>query len=177
LAARALALSLTLAVLAALAAGCGGGSDAGSSTATAGQPQGNNGEKSIEGFGQESAGRGRAAILAAFHGYFEALADGRYEAACARLAAVVKRSLSQIAGRGSPTASCATTLPKLLAPGAARSARQQANGAVRKVRVQGGKAFVVYHAPGAKLYQMYLLREGGGWKATTLTGSTLVPSL
>jgi hypothetical protein len=176
LAARALAVSFALAFLIVLP-GCGGGADAGSSTAAAKPQESNNGEKSIEGFGEESAGGDRVAILAAFHGYFEAVADGDYGAACTHLAATVKESLAQIVGRGSGKVSCAAALPELLAAGASASARQQANGKVSKVRAQNGKAFVVYHAPGAKLYQLYLLREGGEWRATTLTGSILVPSL
>ncbi len=175
MAARALALSLTLAFLIALS-GCGSGTDAGSSTA-AGPQAGNNGEQSIEQFGEESAGGDRTAILAAFHGYFEAVATGDYGAACSHLAASLKASLAQIVARRLGRVSCAVTLPKLLAPSASTSARQQANGRVSRVRIQGGKAFVVYHAPGAKLYQLYMLREGGGWKETTLTGSILVPSL
>jgi hypothetical protein len=176
LAARALALSLAFAVLIAVA-GCGGGSGTSSSAATAKPAPSSNGEESIEGFGEESAGSDRAAILTSFHAYFEAIAEGRYATACAHLAAAVKHSLSQVAGQGPGRVGCPTTLPKLLSPSAAASARQQADGGVSKVRVQGGKAFVVYHAPGAKLYQLFMLREGGGWKATTLTGSILVPSL
>jgi hypothetical protein len=176
LATRALALTLAFAFLAVLP-GCGGGSETSSSTAAVNTQDSNGGEKSIEQFGEESAGGNRAAILAAFHGYFEAVADGDYAVACAHLAASVKRSLAQIVGRGAGELSCAASLPKLLAPSATTSARQQGEGRVSKVRVEGGKAFVVYHAPGAKLYQLYMLREEGGWKATTLTGSILVPSL
>jgi hypothetical protein len=176
LAARSLALSLAFAFLIALP-GCGGGSDTSSSTGAVRAPDSNSGEKSIEQFGEESAGGNRAVILAAFHGYFEAVAVGDYAAACAQLAASVKRSLAQIVGHGSDKLSCTATLPKLLAPSATASARQQGDGKVSKVRVEGGKAFVVYHAPGAKLYQLYMLREEGGWKATTLSGSILVPSL
>jgi hypothetical protein len=174
---RAFALILTLAPLLFLA-GCGGDGSGGTTATGASKPgSAPGGEKSIEQFGQESGGVDRAEVLAAFQGYFDAVADGDYAAACAHLSATVKRSLTQIAEGRSGRASCATSLPKLLAPSAANSARQQAGGNVSKVRIQGGKAFVVYHAPGAKLYQLYLLREGGGWKATTLSGSILVPSL
>ncbi len=44
------------------------------------------------------------------------------------------------------------------------------------MRVQGDRGFVVYHAPGAKLYQLTMVREGGAWKAATIAGSILVPS-
>lgn len=172
--ARVLALILILALLPAFV-GCGGaGTDTTGAASTPGSTA--SGEKSIERFGQESSGAERAEVLAAFRGYFEAVASGDYAAACAHIAATVKRSLAQIAGRESSGVSCAISLPKLLAPSAATSARQQASGKISKVRIQGGKAFVVFHAPGAKLYQLYLRREGGDWKTTTLSGSILVPS-
>lgn len=155
--------------------GGGGGEDSGATSAT--KPKSTvNGEKSIEGFGHESGGADRAAVLTAFHGYFDAVADADYVVACTHLSATVKRSLGQIVGQGSTRVSCAASLPELLSPSAAGSARQQASGEVDKVRIQGDKAFVVYHAPGAKLYQLYLLREDGAWRATSLTGSILVPS-
>jgi hypothetical protein len=56
-------------------------------------------------------------------------------------------------------------------------ARQQADGQITKVRVQGNRAFVVFRAPGAKLYVTGLVEEGGGWKATTVIPSVLVPEL
>jgi hypothetical protein len=45
------------------------------------------------------------------------------------------------------------------------------------VRVKGSRAFVVFHAPGAKLYTFTLLSEHGAWKLTTVASSVLVPSL
>jgi hypothetical protein len=45
------------------------------------------------------------------------------------------------------------------------------------VRVDGDRAFIVFHAPGAKAYQMSLVREGGEWKVTTVVASVLVPLL
>ncbi len=44
------------------------------------------------------------------------------------------------------------------------------------MRVQGDRAFVVFHAPGAKLYQMTMVQEGGNWKTATVAASVLVPS-
>jgi hypothetical protein len=44
------------------------------------------------------------------------------------------------------------------------------------VGVRGDRAFVVFHAPGAKLFQLTMVREGGRWKTTTIAASVLVPS-
>jgi hypothetical protein len=165
-AATALALMLIL-------AGCGGG---GGSTATVTQrPHAEaGGEKSIEEFGSEAQGAERAALLSTFHTYLGAIAAGDYPGACAHLAAAVQRSLERfVAQKG---VGCSRSLPALLAPSAAAISRQQANGRVTKVRVQGDRAFLVFHAPGAKLYQLTMVREGGAWKAATLNASILVPS-
>jgi hypothetical protein len=67
-------------------------------------------------------------------------------------------------------------LSALLAPTAATISHEQAEGRITKVRVQGKRAFVVFHAPGAKLYMLTMVREGGGWKAATVAASILVPS-
>jgi hypothetical protein len=72
---------------------------------------------------------------------------------------------------------CAAILPKILSPTAPAVARAQAKGEVTKVRVEGGRAFVIFHAPGAKLYQMTMVRENGRWKTATVAAAVLVPDL
>jgi hypothetical protein len=67
-------------------------------------------------------------------------------------------------------------LPRILAPGAPSIARGQAGGRVAKIRTKGALAFVIFRAPGAKLYQLAMVREGGRWKATIISPSVLVPS-
>lgn len=134
------------------------------------------GEKSIEGFGSEATGEERTVLLSAFHGSLGAIGARDYATACSYLAASVHRSLVQFIGRGSKDKGCEALLPKLLAPTAAAIAREQANGHVTKVRVAGDRGFVIFHAPGARLYQLTMVREGGRWKAATVAGSVLVPS-
>ena len=135
------------------------------------------GEASIEDFGAEAAGAERAAILGSFEGYLNAIAGEEHAAACSHLAANVQRSLELLAPKRLKGKGCAAILPRLLAPTAAAIAREQAAGRITKVRVEGDRAFVVFHAPGAVLYQMTMAREGGGWKATTVAASVLVPEL
>jgi hypothetical protein len=65
----------------------------------------------------------------------------------------------------------------MTAPTAPKVARQQIDGTITKVRVEGNRAFVVFHAPGAKLYMQAFVREGGEWKSTTAFASVLVPEL
>lgn len=134
------------------------------------------GEHSIETYGREAAGSEREAVAGALHDYLDAIAGRDYGAACAHLATRVQRSLEQFAGGSLRRRGCPAILPKLLSPTAPAFARQQAGGSVTRVRVKGARAFVVYHAPGAKLYMMTMAREGGSWKAALLAGSILVPS-
>jgi len=177
-----------------MAAGCGaerGGSTAtgkatGSSTAgssrlrpeprTASGQTDPGGEESIERFGTEAGGPRRAALLGAFHTYLNALAARRYRMACAYLASRVRGSLSQLSTAGLGGRSCAATLAHLLISSAGAVAHSQAGGRITAVRVRGDLAFVVFHALGASRYQLSLVLEDGGWKASVATPSVLVPS-
>lgn len=133
------------------------------------------GEASIEEFGSEAEGAERGEILSVFDGYLNALAAKDYGSACSYLSAAVHESLAQLAGRASD--GCAAILPGLLAPTAPRIAREQANGRVANVRVEGDRAFVIFEAPGAELYQLTTVEEDGEWKTTTVAASVLVPDL
>ncbi len=155
--------------------GCGS-SDGGSTASTAGAKPYRGGEKSIEEFGGEAQGSARTVLLNTFRGYFRALVRREFAAACVDLSETVQRSVEQLAGKGAKSRTCASLLPGILVPGYATVAREQASARVTKVRVKGDQAFVVFHAPGAKLYQLALVREGGRWRATTIASSVLVPS-
>jgi len=174
---RASALALLAVVLA--LAGCGGGG--GSSSATTAKAPGTEpqqgGEASIEGFGSEASGAEREAILASFEGYLNAIAQRDYPTACSHLSANVQSSLEQLVVKSLKGKGCAAILPKLLSPSAPETARQQAEGKVAKVRFEGERGFVVFHAPGAKLYQQTMQREGGEWKVASVAASVLVPEL
>jgi hypothetical protein len=182
------AVLAVLLLLALAAAGCGGGGgdststaqQAGSASGDSSPPQSRKpyqgGEKSIEEFGQEASGSQRSALLGAFHAYLGALAARDYASACGHLSVNVRRSLEQLLAKAKKGVGCPRVLPALLAPTAATIARQQDEGQITKVRVKGERAFVVFHAPGAKLYQLTMVREGGRWKVATVAASVLVPS-
>jgi len=157
--------------------GGGGGEQAGTTTPRHPEGEYQGGEKSIEEYGSEAGADDRGAILASFEGYLDAVAEEDSATACSYLSARVRESLEQLVARGRKGVGCAQILPKLLAPTAAAISREQANGKVTRVRVEGDQAFVVFHAPGAKLYTLGLVYEGGQWKATTVAASVLVPQL
>jgi hypothetical protein len=134
------------------------------------------GEASIEDFGDEAAGSQRGEILTNFETYMNAVGDEDSATACSYLAARVRGSVEQLGGKGKGPG-CARLLPALFAPTAAAIFRRQAEGRITKVRVEGDRAFVIFHAPGAKLFQMTMVREGGQWKMATVITGVLVPSL
>ena len=188
--------ALPLLVLALLLAGCGG-SDSNSSTVATGSTSSSNGtstgdspdggsgshdsssaggEASIENFGSAAGGSTKAEILGAFHGYLNAVATHDAAGACSYLSSIVQDSMSQLVAPRLKSKGCTAILPALLSPTAATIARDQARGEITRVRVQGDRGFVVFHAPGASLYQLTMVREKGAWKAATVAASILVPS-
>lgn len=169
---------LLIALLPLALPGCGGGrgsNDSASGSTTLSSQSAVGGEKSIERFGSEAEGADRKAILAAERNYFTAVSSKGYAAACSHLASSVKRSMAELTA-GQRRGICTAVLPALLAPQAYATMRQQARGAVKKVRIEGSRAFVVFHAQGARLYQMSLVSENGQWKVGLLTSAVLVPS-
>jgi hypothetical protein len=164
--------------------GCGGGgsskdqsqSSSEPTAAARSAPKEENAEASIESFGEEVEGSEREEVLGAFHGYLGALAAGDEQGACSYLAANVQQSLSQLAAKAKKPLDCPQLLEALLSPQADQIAKGQDEGEVVKVRIKGETAFVVFHAPGARLYELTLVREGGEWKAISLSASVLAPS-
>jgi len=132
------------------------------------------GEEEVEGFGSEAQGAAKGEVLAAERTYLSAIATKSYGQACARLAPAVTGSLQKMVKGGD--AGCGAILQKLLSPTTAAVARQQLGGEVVRVRVEGKQAFVIFHAPGARLWTLPLSNEGGGWTVATLAPSVLAPS-
>lgn len=168
-------LALALAVL--CLASCGGGEE-GQGTSGASTQSGSShetAEESVESFGEEASGQERERIIAAQRGYLEALGAHDYAAACAKLSAQARESIASLAAKRAKPGDCGRILPGLFAPTAAAIARQQADGDVTRVRIEGDQGFVIFHAPGAKLYIFTLEREGAQWKGTAITASILVP--
>lgn len=167
-------------VLLVLVGGCGGASSSAEGSAARQQAptaQPKNAEESIEGFGSEASDGERAAILGAEQGYLRSLAAKDYAAACERLAAGVHRSLLRlVAAKERKRVPCAAVLPVLLTPQASHVAAVQARGKIVKVRVEGERAFVVFHSPGARLFQFSLSEEGGAWRVATAAPSILAPT-
>ena len=156
-------------------AGCAGGGESSTLTSPSPPPD-QSGEKSIEEFGIEAHGARRSAVVAAFKGYLNAIAAEDYGSACAGLAAAVRSSLAHLLPPKLKASGCERGLPHLLSPSAAPIARRQAEGRVTKLRVHGNRGFVVFHAPGARLYDMPIAREGSDWRVALVAPAVLSPS-
>jgi hypothetical protein len=181
--ARGLLPALGIAIALLCLGGCGGssstqgqGASSSEQATTQSAPKEENAEASIEGFGEEAGGSERQEVEGAFHGYLGAIAQGDEQKACSYLAARVSESLKQLAAKAKKTPSCPQLLEALLSPEADQIARGQAEGKITKVRIKGDTAFVVFHAPGARLYQLTLAREGEGWRVTSLSAAVLAPA-
>lgn len=157
--------------------GCGGDSEDPTAAAPSAS-KAQSAEASIEGFGEEAEGAERAELLAIFHGYLGALGGEEHEQVCAYVSQRVRKALfEQFTRPGQGSRECPATLERLLSPEAAAIAKEQEQGQVHKVRSDGETAFVVFKAPGARLYQLNLTREDGEWKLSILLPPVLAPTL
>jgi hypothetical protein len=168
------------------AAGCGSGSSS-STTATAPparsattartpaprSPAESSPGSSITGYGAAAHGSGKAAVTAAAHSFFTAMARGDYAGVCAGLAASNRKQIAQFAKlRHEAATGCAASLAGLLSPAAAAEARKAAEATIGKVRIKGGTAFVIFRPKGGVPSYFVMRKEGGGWKAISLAPGT-----
>jgi hypothetical protein len=169
-------LAMTIALGAALAmVACGGGSPSSGETGQ-GSKSAPSAEIEVERAGREADEKTAAAIVAVQRGYLEALARRDYIKACSLLSRPTLAGLESSVVQAGRSGGCPAILPHVLGGAAAAMARQQSKGGVRKVRLMHDQAFVIFHAPGARLFVFGLVREQDGWAATTLTSTVLAPS-
>jgi hypothetical protein len=170
--------SIGSAIVVALAlSACGGGSDS-TTTAPPGEPSAAqpSAEEEVEGAGREAEGSEAEAILSAKREYLTAVGNRDYGKACALLSGAAIKSLEASITHTRGKVGCAQILSKVLGVAAAQAARSQADGEVRRVRVLGDQALVIFRAPGARLWVLSLVKEDGGWRVATVVSSVLAPS-
>jgi hypothetical protein len=144
-----------------------GGGDAGESA----------GDGSIQSYGTAAAGADKASVSGAVHSFLAAMASQDYAGMCATLAASNRRQLSAFAGARSASDGCPVALMKLLNPAVAGEARAAAEASVTSVRVKGDTAFAIFTPKRGSESYLVMKREGGAWKATSVTpGTPLEPT-
>jgi hypothetical protein len=117
-----------------------------------------------------AGGSGKAALTAAAHSFFTAMATRDYARLCTGLAASNREQLAAFVKGGQ--GGCAAALKALLDPAAAAEARKAADAAVTSVRIKGDSAFVLFRPKGGVLSYFVMKEEGGRWKATSLEPGT-----
>lgn len=179
---------LAVLALAVGAAGCGSGSSSTGATTAAttnaparqtgtpkSAPASPGGESSpgssITGYGAAAQGSGRAAVTAAAHSFFIAMATHDYAKVCAGLAASNREQLAAFA-EGRRPGGCEVALKALLDPAAATEARRAADAPVTSVRIKAGTAFVLFRPKDGVPSYFVMKEEGGAWKAIGLAPGT-----
>ena len=130
-------------------------------------------DHSIQNYGSEASGGEKEAVIEAMRSFLRALAGPNYAEVCAGLTAANRRQLAQFAKiKKEPAKGCASLLPTVLVPGASAEAKKAAAGAISRVRIGGGNAFVLFRPAGGKLSYFVMKEEGGQWKSTSLAAGT-----
>ena len=149
----------------------GSGSTGGSGSSGGSASTGSYG--SLASFGHPANGDDKTAVLAAFHSYLAAIANGDWAAACARLSAPVKDQLTKLLARahGIPGHGCTAALGALLGHTSQALRQQQAASSVVAVRTDGDHAFVLYSSPQFPHATLSMIRESGRWTAGVISGA------
>lgn len=110
--------------------------------------------------GVEAPPAERTAASAVLAAYLRAGATERRAAQCRQLSAAARESLQQLGG------GCASAL-EAVTPDQAGSASAMA-GPIGSLRVEGDRAYALYHGRGGVDYAIPMRREGGEWKVDSL---------
>jgi hypothetical protein len=176
-----LVLALAIAALLAMAIGaCGGGDDSPAATGTSpagatregGTADGDGfrvpgGDNSIQNFGREANASEREAASAALEAYMRARAARDEAKACVELAKVAVEPLEKLAAASPKLGGngCAAILASLDERSTAAKTMTEPVGSLR---VEGDRAFALYHGAGDLDYVIQMTREGGAWKVAAL---------
>lgn len=134
------------------------------------------GDNSIQEFGEEANSEEFDAAAAALHNFLDARAEGNWAAACQHMSSAVIESFEKLAAQAKQIddTSCGAILVQLTNPAAAPELRKEAAKAnVRSLRIEGGRAFVIYTGVEGTVYAIPMANEEGDWKVASLAGTPL----
>lgn len=176
-------------LIAAVAAGCGSGSSSSSesssatdSTTAANQRKGSTQflkpgvENKIATFGREASAAEREEASKVLEENLQARASGDWEGQCASLvAATVKQVEGEATTFGAEGASCAKALEAQAKPLAKTKVVRVNNlsGSIAALRVEGDKAYALFHGTDGADYAMPMNKEGDEWKVASLLAQEL----
>ncbi len=133
------------------------------------------GDNSIQEFGDESDESELQEAAEVVHGFYVSRAAEEWDKACSYLAKSNIEQLEQLASQSpqSKGADCATVLKAFTRPLPAAVEREITTVDAGSLRHEGEQGFLIYYGAGHIKYAMPLREEGGAWKVTALSGTTL----
>jgi hypothetical protein len=134
------------------------------------------GDNSIQESGREASPSERERAAAALHGYLDSHAAGRWTAACRYMSATLVVGLERMGALSQSKhkpKGCPKTLAALSAGLPPRVLREGAQANVGSLRVNGERAFILYHGARGSDYAMPMVKEGGEWRVAALAGAPL----
>lgn len=134
------------------------------------------GDNSVQEYGTEAEPTELNAAAVALHNFLDARAAGDWAAACGYLSKTTTEGFEKLAAQAKQVedTSCAGILGKLTNPAAKQSMQAEAEQAnVGSLRIEGGRAFVIYTGIGGTVLAMPMASEGGVWKVASLAGTPL----
>jgi hypothetical protein len=142
--------------------------------AAPGVPTSRGGDNSIQTWGLEATRTQRIRITAIVDAFLDARARADWRKACDYLAAEQRQTFRRLVKGRVDRPGCAVGM-ETLATNVPRSAfvHEAEITEVLSLRLGGGRAFLIYARPNAKIYATALSREGGAWKVVSV-GPTLL---
>lgn len=144
------------------------------------------GDNSVQEFGAEADSSELDAAATVLHNFLDARAQRAWASACSYLSNNVRDSLELVARRAQRAAAeqgvggqqepttCANVLRNLTPPVVLPELRREAALAdVGSLRVEDGRAFVIYTGLENIVYAVPMANEGGSWKVASIGGSPL----
>jgi hypothetical protein len=130
------------------------------------------GDNSVQEFGAEAEPSELEEAAAALHAFLDARAEGDWDTACEHLSASVIESVEQFGSQsGRPRAGgCAQLLAAVSGPATKEAREEAAIADVGAMRVEGDRAFLLYHGAGGVDYAILMTREGDGWRVGAMAG-------
>lgn len=131
------------------------------------------GDNSVQEFGDESDESELQEAAEVVHGFYVARAESQWDTACSYLSKSNIEGLEKLASQSSQAADCATILEAFTRPLPADLEREITTVDAGSLRREGDQGFLIYYGAGHETYAMPLIEEGGSWKLTALSGTTL----
>ncbi|MFP5389464.1 MAG: hypothetical protein ACLGG5_09220 [Thermoleophilia bacterium] len=133
------------------------------------------GDNSVQEFGGESDESELREAAEVVHGFYVSRAAEEWNKACSYLSKSNIEALEQLANQAAQSrgADCATILKAFTRPLPAAVEREITTVDAGSLRREGEQGFLIYYGAGHVKYAMPLREEGGAWKVTALSGTTL----